>query len=64
MGFNAFQGDNLSPENVQDLIDDLRPRGGHRFIDRALKLANEKLFTQKAGMRVHNNDTLKVCFLT
>ena len=59
MNFNAFQGDNLTPENVQDLIDDLKPEGGHRFIDKALKLANEQLFTQAA----HDNDTLKVCSL-
>ena len=63
LNFNAFQGDNLTPENVQDLIDDLKPKGGHRFIDKALKLANEQLFTQAAGMRVHDNDTLKVCAL-
>ena len=63
MNFNAFQGDYLTPANVQDLIDDLKLKGGRRFIDKALKLANEKLFTQEAGMRVHDNDTLKVCAL-
>lgn len=61
MDFNTFQGDNLSPENVQDLIDNLVPQGGDRFIDKALILANERLFTKEAGMRVNDNDTLKVC---
>ena len=61
MDFNTFQGDNLSPENVQDLIENLEPKGGDRFIDKALKLANEQLFTAEAGMRDGDNNTLKVC---
>ncbi|XP_078378186.1 von Willebrand factor A domain-containing protein 2-like isoform X2 [Oculina patagonica] len=63
MDFNTFQGDNLSPENVQDLIDNLVPQGGERFIDKALILANERLFTKEAGMRVNDNNTLKIIIL-
>ena len=61
MDFNTLQGDDLTPENVQDLIDNLVPRGGDRYIDKALVLANERLFTAEAGMRVNDNDALKVC---
>ena len=61
MDFNTFKGDNLSPENVQDLIGNLVPQGGDRFIDKALILANELLFTEEAGMRVNETNTLKVC---
>lgn len=60
MDFNTFKEGNLSPAIVQDLINDLRQKGGHRFMDKALKMANERLFTPEAGMRVHNNDTSKV----
>ena len=60
MDFNTFQGDSLSPKNVQDLIENLVPQGGVRFIDKALTLANERLFTAEAGMRVNDNDTPKV----
>jgi len=65
LDFNAFQGDDLSTENVQGLIENLVPRGGDRFIDKALLLANKELFTVEAGMRVTNNDTIKVtCIYT
>lgn len=59
MDFNTFHGDNLTPENVKDLIEKAEPTGGDRFIDKALELANERLFTEDAGMRV--DDTQKVC---
>ena len=59
LDFNTFQSDNLSSENVQGLIENLVPQGGDRFIDKALSLANERLFTEEAGMRV-NSDTIKV----
>ena len=54
LDFNTFQGDDLSSENVQSLIENLVPRGGDRFIDKALTLSNEQLFTVEAGMRVNN----------
>lgn len=60
LDFNTFQGDNLSSEDVQGLIANLVPRGGDRFIDKALSLANEQLFTVEAGMRVNNNESNKV----
>lgn len=63
LDFNTFQGDNLSSENVQGLIEKLVPQGGGRFIDKALSLANERLFTAEAGMRVNDNDTIKVTCL-
>lgn len=60
LDFNTFQGDNLSSRKVQDIIENLVPQGGNRFIDKALSLANERLFTAEAGMRIKNNDTIKV----
>ena len=61
MDFNTFQGDTFSPETVEQQINDMQPKGGHRFIDKALKMANERLFTSEAGMSIQSNDTLKVC---
>ena len=61
MDFSTLQGNNLLSDNVQHLIDDVRPGGEHRFIDKALTVVNERLFTQETGMRVLSNDTLKVC---
>ena len=63
MDFSTLQENNLSPDNVQDLIADVKPGGEHRFIDKALTVANERLFTQETGMRVLSNDTLKVCLI-
>jgi len=63
LDFNTFQGDNLSSEDVQGLIENLVPRGGDRFIDKALSLANEQLFTMEAGMRVNNNESNKALIL-
>lgn len=60
MDFKTFQGDDLSSEDVQGLIENLVPQGGDRFIDKALSLANEQLFTVEAGMRVDDEDTTKV----
>ena len=54
LNFNTFQGDDLSSENVQSLIENLVPQGGGRFTDKALTLSNEQLFTVEAGMRVNN----------
>ena len=61
MDFNTLQGDILSPEAMQEQINNMQPKGGHRFIDKALKMANERLFTSEAGMSVQSNNTLKVC---
>ena len=61
MDFNSLQGSNLSSDNVKDLINDLKPTGGPRFIDKALKLANSRLFTHDARMRDGDDDILKVC---
>ena len=60
LDFNTFQADNLSFRKVQGIIENLVPQGGNRFIDKALSLANERLFTAEAGMRIKNNDTIKV----
>ena len=60
LDFRTFQSDDLSSESVQGLIENLVPQGGDRFIDKALSLANDQLFTVEAGMRVNNNDTTKV----
>lgn len=62
MDFSTLQGNNFSPDTVQGLVNDVKPGGKHRFIDKALTVANERLFTQETGTRVLNNATLKVCF--
>lgn len=61
MDFKTFEGDRLTPENVKDFIEKVVPTGGDRYIDKALKLANERLFTAEAGMRVNKSDMKKVC---
>ncbi|XP_068670645.1 matrilin-3-like [Montipora foliosa] len=63
MDFNSLQGSNLSSDNVKDLINDLKPTGGPRFIDKALKLANSRLFTHDARMRDGDDDILKIIIL-
>lgn len=63
LDFKTFQGDDLSSEDVQGLIENLVPQGGDRFIDKALSLANEQLFTVEAGMRVDDEDTTKALIL-
>lgn len=61
MDFKTFEGDRLTPENVKDFIEKVVPTGSDRYIDKALKLANERLFTAEAGMRVNKSDIKKVC---
>lgn len=63
MDFKTFEGDRLTPENVKDFIEKVAPTGGDRYIDKALKLANERLFTAEAGMRVNKSDIKKIMIL-
>ncbi|XP_022779349.1 collagen alpha-6(VI) chain-like isoform X2 [Stylophora pistillata] len=63
MDFKTFEGDLLTPKNVKDYIQKVVPTGGGRHIDKALKLANERLFTAEAGMRVNKNDIKKIMIL-
>ena len=49
--FNDFTGRALNRNNVKGRVNRIPHRRGKTFIDRALRLANEEVFTEKAGMR-------------
>jgi len=49
--FNDLQGSQLNRYNVKRVVDRIRHDKGFTYIDRALRLANEEVFTWKAGMR-------------
>ena len=49
--FNDFTGRALSRNNVKGIVNRIPHRRGKTHIDRALRLANEEVFTEKAGMR-------------
>lgn len=49
--FNDFTGRALNRYNVKGRVNRIPHRRGKTFIDRALRLANEEVFTEKAGMR-------------
>ena len=49
--FNDLPGSKLTKNNVLDIVNKLPRTRGYTFIDRALRLANEKVFTLKGGMR-------------
>ena len=49
--FNDFTGRALNRNNVKGRVHRIPHVRGKTFIDRALRLANEEVFTEKAGMR-------------
>ena len=49
--FNELSGAEISAEEYGKLIDKIRFQRGYTYIDKALKLANEQVFTASAGMR-------------
>lgn len=49
--FNKYKGAQLNGVNIKRDIDNFKLQRGLTFIDKALKLANEELFTEEAGMR-------------
>ena len=49
--FNNLKGCELTEKGYHSLIDRVRFQRGHTFIDKALMLANEKIYTTVAGMR-------------
>ena len=49
--FNDLPGSKLTKNNVLDIVNKLPRTRGYTFIDRALRLANEEVFTLKGGMR-------------
>ena len=49
--FNDFTGRALNRNNVKGRVNRIPHVRGKTFIDRALRLANEEVFTEKAGMR-------------
>lgn len=61
MDFKIFEGDCLILENVKDLIEKVVLIGGDCYIDKVLKLVNERLFIVEVGMRVNKSDIKKVC---
>ena len=49
--FDTLQENNLTVENVNKVVDNLRPREGLSRFDVAMLLAEEELFNEAAGMR-------------
>jgi len=58
--FNALHGPALNKFNVKARVDQIPHSRGYTYIDRALRLANEKVFTYEAGMR---DDVKKVALV-
>lgn len=61
MDFKIFEGDCIILENVKDFIEKVVLIGGDCYIDKVLKLVNERLFIVEVGMRVNKSDIKKVC---
>ena len=53
-------GSAVTEEGYYKLIDRIRFQRGYTFIDKALLLANEQIFTTNSGMRPHLPQVLKV----
>ena len=49
--FNDFTGAQLNEVNVKRKVEEIIQSGGKTFIDKALILANQEIFTQESGMR-------------
>jgi len=49
--FNTYTGAQLNGVNIKRDIDHFKWQRGRTFIDRALTMANENIFTEEAGMR-------------
>ena len=49
--FNELSGAEVSAEEYGKLIDKIRFQRGFTYIDKALKLADERVFVTSAGMR-------------
>ncbi|XP_048581312.1 uncharacterized protein LOC5512067 isoform X7 [Nematostella vectensis] len=59
-GFDYFKGNDITKNNYNQLIDKMEWLRGYTFIDKALKLANEELFTKERGMREDVKNVLLV----
>jgi len=58
--FNDLPGRKLTKNNVYEIVNRIPHKRGKTYIDRALRLANDEVFTLKGGMR---DDVRKVrCF--
>jgi len=51
LGFNDLPGRTLTKNNVYDIVKRIPHKRGKTYIDRALRLANDEVFTLKGGMR-------------
>lgn len=49
--FNTLPGRKLNKQNVRKIVQAIPHKRGHTYIDRALRRANDELFTIKGGMR-------------
>ncbi|XP_022806051.1 uncharacterized protein LOC111343164 [Stylophora pistillata] len=58
--FNTLPNDKLNAEELHKLVNTIRHQRGFTYIDRAMKLANEEIFSDKGGMR---QAVRKVCFV-
>ena len=59
--FNTLQGSRITAENYGSLLDKMRWQRGFTYIDKALKLADNDMYTTQSGMR---EDIGKVCSTT
>ena len=56
--FNDFADAQLNAVNIKRRIDEVSPSGEETYIDKALTLASEEIFTEEGGMRPN---VKKVC---
>lgn len=60
--FNTLQENNLTKENVQKVLDKLKPMQGSIRFDVAMQLTEEELFNEANGMRIEIPKVRNVLF--
>lgn len=60
--FNTLQENNLTKENVQKVLDKLKPMQGSSRFDVAMQLTEEELFNEANGMRIEIPKVRNVLF--
>lgn len=49
--FNTLTGDKLNPVEINKVVDRIKHHKGYTYMDRALQLADKKIFSELGGMR-------------
>ena len=62
--FNTLQENNLTKENVQKVLDELKPMQGSSRFDVAMQLTEEELFNEANGMRIEIPKVRNMLFCT